>query len=44
MPRLMIGNRDACRGLAEQFGLPWFNIAEQATDDATQLASQQRHA
>jgi formyltetrahydrofolate deformylase len=24
---LMIGNRDACRGLAEQFGLPWFNIA-----------------
>jgi formyltetrahydrofolate deformylase len=27
-PRLMIGNRDACRGLAEQFGLPWFNIAE----------------
>jgi formyltetrahydrofolate deformylase len=27
-PRLMIGNRDTCRGLAEQFGLPWFNIAE----------------
>jgi formyltetrahydrofolate deformylase len=27
-PRLMIGNRDACRGLAEQFGLPWFNIAK----------------
>jgi formyltetrahydrofolate deformylase len=26
--RLMIGNRDVCRGLAEQFGLPWFNIAE----------------
>ncbi|MEX0613611.1 MAG: formyltransferase family protein, partial [Pirellulales bacterium] len=26
--RLMIGNRDACRGLAEQFNLPWFNIAE----------------
>jgi formyltetrahydrofolate deformylase len=26
--RLMIGNRDTCRGLAEQFGLPWFNIAE----------------
>jgi formyltetrahydrofolate deformylase len=26
--RLMIGNRDACRGLAEQFGLPWFNIAQ----------------
>jgi formyltetrahydrofolate deformylase len=27
-PRLMIGNRDACRGLAEQFNLPWFNVAE----------------
>jgi formyltetrahydrofolate deformylase len=27
-PRLMIGNRDACRSLAEQFGVPWFNIAE----------------
>jgi formyltetrahydrofolate deformylase len=25
--RLMIGNRDACRGLAEQFGVPWLNIA-----------------
>jgi formyltetrahydrofolate deformylase len=28
--RLMIGNRDACRGLAEQFGLTWFNIADGA--------------
>ena len=28
--QLMIGNRDACRGLAEQFGLPWYNIAERA--------------
>ncbi len=27
-PRLMIGNRDTCRGLAEQFEIPWFNIAE----------------
>jgi formyltetrahydrofolate deformylase len=27
-PRLMIGNREACRGLAEQFGVPWFNIAK----------------
>jgi formyltetrahydrofolate deformylase len=26
--RLMIGNRDTCRGLAEQFSLPWFNIAQ----------------
>lgn len=28
--RLMIGNRESCRGLAEQFGVPWFNIAEGA--------------
>jgi formyltetrahydrofolate deformylase len=28
--RLMIGNRDACHGLAEQFGMPWFNIADAA--------------
>jgi formyltetrahydrofolate deformylase len=27
-PRLMIGNRDTCRGLAGQFEVPWFNIAE----------------
>jgi formyltetrahydrofolate deformylase len=26
--RLMIGNRETCRGLAEQFDVPWFNIAE----------------
>ena len=26
--KLMIGNRETCRGLAEQFGLPWFNIAK----------------
>jgi len=25
--QLMLGNRDTCRGLAEQFGVPWFNIA-----------------
>lgn len=25
---LMIGNRDACRGLAEQFNVPWFNVGE----------------
>jgi formyltetrahydrofolate deformylase len=24
---LMIGNREKCRGLAEQFGVPWFNVA-----------------
>jgi formyltetrahydrofolate deformylase len=25
---VMIGNRDNCRYLAEQFGVPWFNIAD----------------
>jgi len=30
-PRLMIGNRDTCRGLAEQFNIPWFNIADAST-------------
>jgi formyltetrahydrofolate deformylase len=29
-PRLMIGNRDTCRRLAEQFDVPWFNIASTA--------------
>jgi formyltetrahydrofolate deformylase len=28
--RLMISNRDTCRGLAEQFGLPWFNIGDKS--------------
>jgi formyltetrahydrofolate deformylase len=27
-PTIMIGNRDACRGLAEQFDVPWFNISK----------------
>jgi formyltetrahydrofolate deformylase len=27
--RLMIGNRETCRGLAEQFGLAWFNVANE---------------
>ena len=26
--RLMIGNRDTCRGLAEQFDVPWFNVGD----------------
>lgn len=30
---LMIGNRKACRGLAEQFEVPWFNIAKDADKD-----------
>jgi formyltetrahydrofolate deformylase len=25
-PSLMIGNREKCRGLAEQFGVPWFFV------------------
>ena len=25
---VLIGNRDKCRGIAEQFGVPWFNIAD----------------
>jgi len=32
----IIGNRDACRGLAEEFGVPWFNIGDaegNANDD-----------
>lgn len=28
--RLMIGNRDTCRGLAEQFDVPWFNVGDTA--------------
>lgn len=31
---LMIGNRDTCRGLAEQFGVPWFNIADDSARDS----------
>ena len=34
-PTIMIGNRDACRGLAEQFEVPWFTIAEGGKTDGT---------
>jgi formyltetrahydrofolate deformylase len=27
-PAVMIGNRTACRGIAEQFGVPWVNIGD----------------
>ena len=27
-PSVMIGNRAKCRGIAEQFDVPWFNIAD----------------
>jgi formyltetrahydrofolate deformylase len=35
--RLMIGNRNTCRGLAEQFDVPWFNVGDSAgnPDDET---------
>jgi len=32
--QLMISNRDACRGIAEQFDVPWFNIADESTSTA----------
>jgi formyltetrahydrofolate deformylase len=28
--RLMIGNRNTCRGLAQQFDVPWFNVGDSA--------------
>jgi formyltetrahydrofolate deformylase len=34
-PTIMIGNREACRGLAEQFDVPWFNIAEDVVGNGT---------
>src|SRR5688572_11179787 len=27
-PAVMIGNRKACRGIAEQFGVPWHNLGD----------------
>jgi formyltetrahydrofolate deformylase len=27
-PAVIVGNRDACRGLAEQFGVPFYNIGD----------------
>ncbi len=29
-PAVMLGNRNACRGIAEQFGVPWHNIGDAA--------------
>jgi formyltetrahydrofolate deformylase len=36
MPAVMIGNREACRGVAEQFGVDWHNVgnAKGDPDDA----------
>jgi formyltetrahydrofolate deformylase len=43
--QLMIGNRETCRGLAEQFGLPWFNVADQSgkPDDERMIALCDEH-
>lgn len=43
--RLMIGNRDTCRGLAEQFEVPWFNIGDKAgnPDDERMIALCDEH-
>jgi formyltetrahydrofolate deformylase len=43
--RLMVGNRNTCRGLAEQFDLPWFNIADASgkPDDERMIALCDEH-
>jgi formyltetrahydrofolate deformylase len=30
--QLMMGNRETCRGIAEQFDIPWFNVANPSGD------------
>jgi formyltetrahydrofolate deformylase len=44
-PAVMIGNRPACRGLAEQFGVPWEMIgdAEGRADDERMVAILDEH-
>jgi formyltetrahydrofolate deformylase len=37
-PQLMIGNRETCRGLAEQFGLPWFNISTDSSGSTSKAS------
>jgi formyltetrahydrofolate deformylase len=43
--RLMIGNRATCRGLAEQFAVPWFNVGDAAgnPDDDRMIALCDEH-
>lgn len=43
--KLMISNRDACHGLAEQFHLPWFNIGDSGgkPDDERMIALCDEH-
>jgi formyltetrahydrofolate deformylase len=39
-PTVMIGNRDACRGIAEQFDVPWHNVGDsQGRVDDDQLVA-----
>jgi formyltetrahydrofolate deformylase len=39
-PTVMIGNRDACRGIAEQFDVPWQNVGDsQGRVDDDQLVA-----
>ena len=33
-PALMLGNRNACRGIAEQFNVPWENIGDRSKSGA----------
>jgi formyltetrahydrofolate deformylase len=44
-PAVMIGNRDKCRSLAEQFNVPWFNTADKDgnPDDGRLLAVCDEH-
>jgi formyltetrahydrofolate deformylase len=44
-PTLMMGNRDTCRGLAEQFGVPWHSIGrgEGKPDDDRMIALCDEH-
>jgi formyltetrahydrofolate deformylase len=43
--RLMIGNRETCRGLAEQFEVPWFNVGDKNgnPDDDSMIALCDEH-
>jgi formyltetrahydrofolate deformylase len=43
--RLMIGNRETCRGLAEQFEVPWFNVGDKVgnPDDDRMIALCDEH-
>lgn len=44
-PAVMIGNRNACRGIAEQFDVPWVNIGDEKgnPDDERMMAVCDEH-